>query len=280
MNALLLAGWLLAAAPAAPDTVVGLRQGDRVVVENLSGSIQVRAWDRSELSYQDDGDGRDLALRRSGSRVTVAASGRKGREADVDLVLRLPPWVALEIRGRRVDVEVTGMAADVQVRTVEGDIVGSDLAGEVTLSTVEGTIEVDGMRGTLSARSRGDDVTVRRATGEVVVESGSGDLELEHIDAPSVRAETLDGDLVFQGAMQRGGTYWFSVHDGDLDLILPPDAGARTKVSTFDGEFTSDFPVTLKGYGGGGVFEFILGDGGASLEIQVFDGEIRLRSAR
>ena len=86
MNALLLAGWLVAApvasaapaasetfvapetsantaresvtGPAVPDTTVTLRRGDRVAVENLSGHIVVRGGDRSTLSLR----GRDDRL--------------------------------------------------------------------------------------------------------------------------------------------------------------------------------------------------------------------------
>jgi hypothetical protein len=278
MTSLLLAG-LVVTAGIFPDTSVTLRPGDRVVVEDLSGSVVVRAWERSTLSLGGRSDDtRGMSVTRSGERVAVGSADRKGRGRDVAVELRLPPWVALEIQGRELDVEVSGMTAEVRVRVIEGDIEGRDLGGVVTLSNVEGLIRVDGVRGRVSARSRGDDVFIRRAAGDVEVESGSGDLTLEDIDATSVRAQTLDGDLVFRGAMRRGGSYWFSVHDGDAEVTVPPGTGLSAKVATFDGEFTSDFPVTLQRYQGKGVFEFTLGDGGATLEIQVFDGQIRLLS--
>lgn len=282
MNGILLAGWLLTAlAPASPDTTVTLRRGDRVVVENLSGRIVVRGGDRSTLSLR----GRDdplqtVSVRRDGARVTVGSTDRKGRGLDVEMELLLPSWVAVEVQGREADVTVSGMKADVGVRVVEGDIRATDVAGVIALSTVDGEIEVADATGKISARSRGDDVTVRRAQGELMVHSGSGDIHLEEIRAASVTAETLDGDLLYQGIMARAGTYAFSVHDGDAEIVVPADSGIQARVATFDGEFTSDFPVTLQGYGGDGRFEFTLGDGGARLEIQVFDGEIRLLSTR
>ena len=280
MNALVLAGWLLASGGAPPDTTVELRRGDRVVVENLSGTVEVQAWDRAALALRGEADeGSAVVVRRVGDRVVVGSGDSKGRGLGVDVRLRLPPWVALEIRGRSLDVAVSGMASEVQVHTVEGDVRASDVSGSVTLASVEGRIEVRNGRGRISARSRGNDVILRAVEGTVEVESGSGDLLLEDLTATSVQAETLDGNLTFQGTLARGGTYRFSVHDGDADLVVPPGTGARARVSTFDGEFVSDFPITLQRYGGGGVFEFTLGDGGADLEVQVFDGEIRLRSA-
>lgn len=278
MEALLLAGWLLAGG-ALPDTVVELRRGDRVIVENLSGEVTVRSWERDEISVRGGGDrGGEGSVTRVGSAVSVRAGDRKGRERSSEVEIRLPSWAALEIRGRQLDVSVTGMAATLQVHVVEGDIHAANLGGVVTLSTVEGSIEVDGATGKISARSRGDDVLMRRVRGELEASTGDGDITLEEISAASVHAETLDGDLRFQGVLARSGSYRFSVHDGDADIVVPAGSGVRAKVSTFQGEFVSDFPVTLQRYGSGGSFEFVLGDGGASLEISVFDGEIRLLS--
>ncbi|NJD18976.1 MAG: DUF4097 domain-containing protein [Gemmatimonadetes bacterium] len=220
-----------------------------------------------------------MARRREGSRVVVEPGDRKERGLAVALRLRVPAWVGLEIRGRELDVSVAVAAAGVSVRTGDGDIVVTGASGAVTLSTIDGKVEVRDTRGTVSARSRGGDVVLARVEGdEVEVESGSGDLRMEGVTSPSVHAQTLDGDVFFQGPLAARGTYWFSTHDGDADVIVPAQAGARVRVSTFDGEFTSDFPVTLQRYGGSGVFEFTVGNGGASLEIQAFDGEIRLRS--
>lgn len=275
---LALAGWLLSLAGASPDTTLTLRRGDRVVMEGFSGSIQVRAWDRAVLSLSGAMDeAQDLAVSRTGDRLVVSPGARRGRRLPREIELRLPSWAPLEIQGRTLDVDLSGTAADVTVTSVEGDIVVADVAGTVTLSTVDGTIDVRGARGPVSARSRDGDVTLVGVEGDVDAYSGSGDLTLDDVTGTSVKAETLDGDLTFAGALAAGGSYSFSTHDGDAVLVLPARTSVRARVSTFDGEFLSDFPVTLQGIGRG-AFEFTLGDGAALLEIKVFDGEIRLRS--
>jgi hypothetical protein len=279
MFGMLMAGWLLVSGGSAPDTTLSLNRGDRVVVEGIMGSVEVLTWDRQSVAVEEESlEDRLVGVRREGGQIVVGPGDRKGRGLSLELRLRVPSWVPVEIRGRDLDVNASGTASELSVRTVEGDIVVEGVSGRVELSTVEGRVEVHGARGNITARSRGGDVTLVQVEGTVDVESGDGDLRLEDVAASSVRAQTLDGDVHFQGSLTSGGTYLFSTHDGDADLVLPPHTGARARVSTFDGEFTSDFPVTLQKYGGGGVFEFTLGDGGASLEIEVFDGEIRLRS--
>ncbi len=48
-------------------------------------------------------------------------------------------------------------------------------------------------------------------------------------------------------------------------------------VSTFDGDFESDFAVTMERFAAGKELRFTLGDGGAKLFLEAFDGNIRLR---
>lgn len=278
MNTLVLTAWLLSGATASPDTTVELRRGDRVVVERVSGELRVETWDRAalEIHGQDD-DPIGVHASREGDRVVLRAADRKGRGFEMDAVLRVPDWVDLEVQGRSVDVWISDLAGSVQVRNVSGDITTEDTRGALTLSSVEGEISVNGARGAVVARSRSSEVRMDDVVGSVDAESGSDDVLLRNVESSSVRAETLSGDVFFSGPLAAGGSYWFSVHDGDADFELPGDVGAEVTVSTFDGELTSDFPVVVQRYGGGGVFDFTLGNGGARLEIQVFDGEIELR---
>jgi len=288
MRALWIAGWLLTGVggPASPaavttvpaDTAVELRRGDRVVVERLTGELTVESWSRPTLALSGDLDEvRGVGAVRSGSVVTVRPEDRKARGHDVDLVIRLPAWVQLEVSSRALDVRIEGIEGGVSVRNVSGDIRLDGVGGPVSLTSVEGEIGVYGARGPVTAQSRGDDVTLVDVTGDVDVATGDGDLRLENVDASTLRAETLDGDVFFSGTLARDGNYQFSVHDGDATLVLPGDTDASVSVSTFDGELTSEFPVTLRRYEGGGVFDFKLGEGRAQVTVKVFDGEIRFR---
>ncbi len=248
------------------------------MVERLNGELSVEAWSRSTLSIGGGLDEvRGVGATRSGSVVTVRPEDRKARGHDVDLVLRLPAWVTLEISGRSLDVRVAGVEGGVTVRNVSGDVRLDRVAGAVSVQTVEGEIGVYGARGPVTAHSRGDDVTLSDVTGDVDAATGDGDLRLEDIRASTLRAETLDGDVFFSGTLARDGSYQISVHDGDATLVLPEDSNASVTVSTFDGELTSDFPVTLRRYEGQGVFDFKLGNGSARVDVKVFDGEIRFR---
>jgi len=172
---------------------------------------------------------------------------------------------------------VSGGAAspDTTVELRRGDrVVVEGISGELRVETWD--------RAAMDIRGEDEDpigVSASRAGDRVVLRATDRKRRGFDVDAGSIRAKTLSGDVFFSGPLAAGGSYWFSVHDGDADFELPSDSGAEVTVSTFDGEFTSDFPVVVQRYGGGGVFDFTLGNGGARLEIQVFDGEIELRNS-
>lgn len=280
LDALLLAVTLVGGALPAADTVVALRRGDRVVFENLVGEIVVQAWGRDELEIWRGDDEAELMVLRSGSTVRIVRDDAKGRRRSVEALIRVPAWVDIEIGGPSLEVFVEGVQGRLSVRNVRGDILIRDAGGMVDLRTIEGEIEVRGAAAGVTASSQSDDVTLYNVSGPVSVHSGSGDIELVDIRSEAVRAETQDGDIVFSGTVARGGDYGFYVHDGDAIIAIPSGSNARVSVSTFDGEFESEFLVTIERFTGGREFDFVLGEGGARIQIQVFDGEIRLLQRR
>jgi hypothetical protein len=274
----LFAALLLNALPLAADTVIDVRPGDRVVLENLTGTVLVEAWDQDRLEVTlDDEDA--FIVERSGSTLRLVRSARRGDRRSVEVSIRAPSWIDLEIGGRSVEATITGIEGNVRVANVRGDV-RVENAGEVEISSIEGEVTVVDARGDVTASSQAEDVTIVRAGGTVQAHSGDGAVTLEDLRSSSVRAETQDGDIEFSGTVVAGGTYGFFVHDGDATIALPASAGVQASVSTFDGEFESEFPVVIRRFTGGRQFEFTLGDGSARLEIQVFDGEIRLVQRR
>ncbi len=265
---------------AAVDTILALRPGDRVVLENLTGEISVRGWDRDELELRGEDEDVPLIVSRRGSIVRVARDDRKGRRRGVEAAIRLPRWVDVDVSGRSLDIWIDGIDGTVEISGVSGDVWVENAGGPVRVRTIEGEIDVSGARAGVNASSQSDEVRLRDVEGPVDAHSGSGDLTLVDIRSASVRAETQDGDVTFSGTVANDGRYGFFVHDGDAYIAIPATSSARVSVSTFDGDFESEFPVRIERYTGGREFDFTIGDGRASIEIQVFDGEIRLLERR
>lgn len=261
---------------AAPDTSITLRTGDRVVIENLIGEISVGSWERDELDVRDEDGRTSLSVRRSGATVRITPDERRGARS-TRASLRLPRWVDVSVRSRDLDVWVDGMDGHIDIDNVRGDVWIEDAGGPVRVRTIEGEIDVARATAGVVASSQSDEVRLREVGGRVEVHSGDGDLLLADIRSSSVRAETQNGDVDFTGTIEDDGSYGFYVHDGDVMVAVPEGADARVRVSTFDGDFESDFPVVIERFTGGREFDFTIGAPRASIVIQVFDGEIRLR---
>jgi DUF4097 and DUF4098 domain-containing protein YvlB len=198
----------------------------------------------------------------------------------VDAAIRVPSWVEVEAGGSALDISVRGVNGAIRVASVSGDVIIENAGGPVDVRSIRGEIQIIDARGGVRASSQADDVTLRQISGPVEAHSGDGDIILDAIESVSVRAEAQDGDVFFSGTIDRAGEYGFYLHDGDATIEVPASVGATVSVSTFDGEFLSDFPVRVERFSAGREFDFVLGAGGARIEIEVFDGEIRLLQRR
>lgn len=264
----------LVAAPA-QDTVVSVQRGDRLEAENHTGNITVHTWTRSAVMLRIREGGRSVALERQAGEVRVEIDWEHGSAGNVDYELTVPAWMPLELSGIDTDISVRGTQAAVSAETVSGSIVLEGGSSTVQLQSVEGRVTVTGARARMSLESVNDDIVVRSSIGDVSAESVNGAVTLIDVDSRNVSAETVNGDITFGGPIQNGGSYNFSTHNGNVLLGVQEGAGATISVSTFQGELSADFPLTFRGSREKD-FSFTLGNGGASVNIESFQGNIRL----
>jgi len=119
-------------------------------------------------------------------------------------------------------------------------------------------------------------VRVSDASGDIAAETVNGDVVLERVDATTLDATTVNGDLGYDGPLRSGGRYTLSTHNGDISLAMAENASAMVSVSTFSGDFESDFPVPVRETRKGQRFSFTLGAGSAQVSLESFQGTIRL----
>lgn len=270
----------IAAAPAgaAQDTTVAVERGTRLHVENHRGEVVITTWGRDAVRVRavDLGDRQRLSVSRSGSVLRVRPDGTRGPQ-DADLEVVMPAWMDLRVEGNQLDVGVRGAEGEVSVETVGGDVVVEGGAGLVSVRTIQGEVAIRGAVGRIEAVSVNEDVTLIDVGGDLYVETTNGDITLRDARSTSVRATTVNGDIEYAGTIRDNGRYVFATHNGDMSVTVPRETNAMVTVSTYHGEFESDFPVRLTGATRDRQFNFTLGSGSARLELESFNGEIRLR---
>jgi hypothetical protein len=271
---------LLAALVAAPmqdtDTTFAVRSGGRMNLDNFEGSVTITTWNRSSVRIQatHDTDTR-VDVENRGAGVWVRARSRHG-PSDVDYRITVPADMSLEISAHEGDVQIDGTRGDVQVSSTEGQITLTGGRGRIALSSVEGDITVTGADGRISLTTVDGGIIMRDAAGDIEANTVDGDITLDGVNGTNVDAKSVDGDISYNGTLKDGGHYSLSTHDGDVTLRVPA-INATVSVSTFSGDFDSDFEVTLRSGGRRRRMDFTLGNGSARVELESFDGTIALR---
>jgi hypothetical protein len=269
-------------APAA-DTTIAARPGDLLVAETVAGTITVGVWERDEVRLEGTSS---RGLHRDGSTLHLdhRGLGRGGRpardERRATYVLTVPSWLDLRVGGRSLDVRIAGTGGRLVVTTLNGDVRLEGTGGDVEVRTASGDIEAMDVRGRTDLYAVDGDIDVRGAAGRLRIGSTDGDLAVRNAALDRLDAETTDGHVTFEGMLLPGSTVRLATHDGDVNVAVPADAGAEVAVRTFDGAFMPDFPVQTTGLRAGERLRFVMGQGGATLELQSFDGDIRLSHRR
>jgi len=259
------------------DTTVPVRTGQRLVVDSYGGEIDVKTWGRNAVRVEADPSSRTAGeVSSSSGAVSVRTEGRRGPPSQVDFTITVPAWMGLDLSGVYTDVKVTGVRAPITVETVQGEVDVNGGEGTVSLRSVQGHVILRGAKGRIDVHSVNEDVRVFDASGEITAETVNGEVVLERVDATSLEAETVNGDLAYDGPLRSGGRYTLSSHNGDVTIAAAENASAMVTVSTFSGEFESDFPVPLKETRKGRRFSFTLGGGSAQVSLESFQGTVRL----
>ena len=259
------------------DTTVPARTGQRLVVDSYGGEIDVKTWARNAVRVEADPSSRtSIQISTAGGAVEVRTEGRRGPPSAVDLKITVPTWMGLDLSGVYTDMTVVGVKGPITVETVQGEVDVTGGEGLISLRSVQGGVKLKGAKGRIQVNSVNEDVRVSDASGEITAETVNGEIVLERVDATSLEATTVNGDVGYDGPIRTNGRYTLSSHNGDVTLAMAPNSSATVDVSTFNGEFESEFPVTMREARKGKRFNFTLGTGSAQVSLESFQGTVQL----
>ena len=259
------------------DSTVPVERGQRLEVDLFAGDVDVKTWSKNAVRVVADPDGRGrVEIERSATSLSVRTTGRRGPPPTTDIAITVPAWMALDISGVYTDITIAGARGPITAETVQGDVSAEGGDGLVSVKSVQGGVSVTGAKGRIEANSVNADVEVRRSTGEISTETVNGSIDLVGTDATTLTATSVNGDLNYDGPLHSGGRYALSTHNGDITVTVAEGASAAVSVSTFNGEFESDFPVTLTETRKGKRFNFTIGSGSAQVTLESFQGTISL----
>jgi DUF4097 and DUF4098 domain-containing protein YvlB len=189
--------------------------------------------------------------------------------------------------------------------------------GAVTLSSDFGSVSFnEGQAGSLKAVSKNGEISMNvvKINGLLTVQSDFGSITLKHTDADSYDLQNKNGGISVDGAsgsMQAGsdfgeinilngencdlnittknggisyqgslgkGPHTLTSDFGNVTLRIPADTPLTVDLKTEFGQITNDFEITTKGTVEDKHLTGKINGGGASLNVQVNNGEINLQT--
>lgn len=279
MTATLLVGLLAATmVQQQTDTTFEVKANSRVSIETFGGEINVKTWNRNAIRVQATHGRRDvIEIDVRGTSVQIEAEGRVGPAIDVVFNITVPTSASLEMSGVHTAITTEGTTGDVDAETVQGSIrvVGG---GRLKLESVEGEITVDRARGRVSANTVNRGIRISNVVGDVEAETVNGPISLRNVQAANVDLATVNGRILYDGAIRDGGDYAIASHNGGVWVVVPDKTNVTVSVTTFNGQLNSTLPITLRGETGTQRrMNFVFGSGSARLDIESFGGDINLR---
>jgi hypothetical protein len=263
------------------DTTFAVQPGSRLRIDNMAGAVTVRAWDRSEMRVratysrparldvrQRDGTV-DVGARRTGA----GAGGNAGLRVTYEVMV--PRNFSVRLEGVNLNATVAGVHGLVEIDNVEGRINVSGTTGNVAIASVAGAITIDNVRGDVAVSTVNQGVRLNNVRGDITAETVNGGIIMRGITARTVSASTVNGIVDYAGTIAGDGRYYLGTHNGRITMTVPAQANARFDITTRTGQMEAAFPVTLSGMDGGRS-TFILGAGTARVELESFNGAVRL----
>ena len=260
------------------DTTIAVPAGASLSVNNFGGAIVIHGWNQNRVKvHAEHGSRGRIEVSLVGNTVTVKASSRMGAPSVVDFDITVPQDMALTLGGTYTEISVDGVRGAISAETVDGSIEVRGGSGIITLQSIQGSVTLADATGRIEVNSVNESVELSNVSGQIKAETTNGDVSLRGIKSSSVEANTINGDVLYEGTITDGGTYLFNSHNGDITVSIPEGANVTMSVATANGDIDPSFPIPLTQTNRGHRYTFKLGNGSARLEAESFQGDIELR---
>lgn len=267
------------------DQRVAADANGQVIVNNVTGSVHVEAWDTAEVAVSGSLEAgvERLDVLRDGNRVTVKVvlPRSSSHDAEAELTIRVPRGSSLEVTTVSADITTRDVAGAQRLKSVSGEIVARGAAKDSEFKSVSGDIRV-------IAAAQPAKMIVYTVSGNIVVDDLSGDLDVTTVsgdmllDLGSIadaRLRSTSGDARLGGRLAKDARVEFESVSGNLSMKVGADAGFAAEVDTFSGTLSNCFGVKseeVSKYGPGERMSLTRGAGSARVRAKTMSGDVRI----
>ena len=280
---------LICASPAAAqkkvERKIPLGMEGALRIANMVGSVVVHGWNKDTVMVRGTlgaGDNFFMGGGYSGAKMFVEATNDRDPKP-TQLEVWVPSRVRLWIKTATASIDVSDVTGGLDLYVVSGTI---DVRGdphELNAEAIDGDIHVVGSPSWLRAKSATGTITFQGASSDVGLSTVSGPIKVDGGVFERTKIETVTGNIAFAGRLDRGGTFDFDTHSGNIDIGIPQKMGASVSAVTIAGTITNNLSVNapIPGrFGRGAELTMEVSGGGARVSVRTFKGPITFRRVK
>lgn len=270
-----------------------IRPNAKISIENVKGEVTVTAWDKNQVQVSGTlGDGaRPLQFEGDDHNIEIHVEGdeKKGnwfswgndsRMQPTILNVRVPRAVEVSVNVVSAPVSIDGLdGGKLDIESVSGRVRANVRSPDISIQTVSGTIDLAGRAGKADLQTVSGDITAPNIVEKIDAQTVSGRMTIGGGPWKEASFSTVSGDTQITGGPTRDGKLDVDAMSGDVQLQLPADTSARLDASTFSGDLRSDWGNPERDEGPGKKLEATIGGGDATIHVESFSGDVRLRGA-
>lgn len=239
----------------------------RLSVSNGAGLVTVDAVDTTETTVSlTPGDSQaeklvdEAVIEQRGDQIVVRLPRSRGglfrgRQAKVDIDVRLPTGSSVKAELESSDLRTTGELETLIAKLGSGDATVDTVTGTARVDSGSGNLRLDRCDGAMKASSGSGDISAGAVRGRAITRSGSGDVVIEHA-AGLVSAGSGSGDIVVRrsesgvtaktgsGDVQIGeateGEVSATTASGDVEVAVTNGTAVWLDLNTVSGDVRSD----------------------------------------
>ena len=240
-----------------------------VTIHNPNGIVTVRAWTKSDVM---------VVAKRATTEVEVDAEQTGNR---VDVQTRQVADTASP-DDLRTDFEISVPEdAELQIHNDSGGVSVSNVLGDMNVETIAAGVELQDTAGYLTVKTVGGAFQCLRCAGRLEVTSISGNFKLIDLRSYYVRAQTSEGNILFNGSFLPNATYVLKNYSGAIEVRFSPGDSFDLSATSLKGKVHNEANLTpsshhhLASRFGNALFG-TFNSGRARVELNSFDGTINI----
>jgi len=240
-----------------------------VTIHNPNGTVTVRAWTKSDVM---------VVARRATTEVEVDAE-QTGNRVDVQ-TRQIADTASPD--DLRTDFEISVPEdAELQIHNDSGGVNVSNVLGDMNVETIAAGVDLEDTAGYLTVKTVGGAFQCLRCAGRLEVTSISGNFKLIDLRSYYVRAQTSEGNILFNGSFLPNATYVLKNYSGAIEVRFSPGDSFDLSATSLKGKVRNEANLTPSSHHhfvprfGNALFG-TFNSGRARVELNSFDGTINI----